>query len=417
MNRNTILITLGTFLGLILLAVVGYFFFIGTPGASPSSENEVPIFGEIPDGGVGTPSTTNNGGVTGGVGEEVLPVEPGVPPRLHQIATKPVSGASIFTSTSTGLYVRFVERESGHVYEGNFMTSEQKRISITTIPKIYEAIWLDRQENVLLRLLSEVGERTQTFLGKITPNPSGGATTGNYLEDGISSLAVDSRGKNTFYIRTDADGTAGVVADFTTGKRTKVFASSISEWLPFWLGTSQAVLTKPAASVPGYFYRVSSTGLLDRILGDRTGLTVLPSPDGKRILYSESLGDTLLMYVLTVASGKTVTTAVSTLPEKCVWSKKTPSTILCAVPFGVEGERGAVYPDYWYQGRVSFNDNLWSINADTGASLLMYRFKSESEKRFDVESPSLSPSEDYLLFHNKKDLTLWSVRLSTSTTP
>jgi hypothetical protein len=54
--------------------------------------------------------------------------------------------------------------------------------------------------------------------------------------------------------------------------------------------------------------------------------------------------------------------SISTLPEKCLWAK-TGETVFCAVP---KNTIAANYPDDWYQGKIQFSDNLWSIDASNG---------------------------------------------------
>ena len=64
------------------------------------------------------------------------------------------------------------------------------------------------------------------------------------------------------------------------------------------------------------------------------------------------------------------------------------------------------YPDEWYQGIVSFNDSIWKVNISTGEISLLLE-----ETNTDIIKPFLSPNEDYFIFINKKDNTLWSFKL------
>lgn len=47
--------------------------------------------------------------------------------------------------------IRYIERGTGHIYETSTSTLEAKRISNTTIPKIYEAYFTDKGDNLILR--------------------------------------------------------------------------------------------------------------------------------------------------------------------------------------------------------------------------------------------------------------------------
>ena len=82
--------------------------------------------------------------------------------------------------------------------------------------------------------------------------------------------------------------------------------------------------------------------------------------------------------------------------------------IYCGIPVEIPS---AVYPDTWYQGLVSFSDNLWSIDTADGTTDLLVQLPGEAKQTIDVIEPKLSPSENLLIFINKNDLTLWSFEL------
>ena len=99
---------------------------------------------------------------------------------------------------------------------------------------------------------------------------------------------------------------------------------------------------------------------------------------------------------------------IKTLPEKCVWNK-TGDTLYCAVPkFIGSGE----YPDSWYQGEVSFNDQLWKIDIKTlNATLLLDPVMITEGEEIDGIKLAIDESENYLFFVNKKDSFLWKLDL------
>ena len=100
---------------------------------------------------------------------------------------------------------------------------------------------------------------------------------------------------------------------------------------------------------------------------------------------------------------------LKTLPEKCVWGGVAKEILYCAVP--ATPNKGE-YPDIWYQGIESFNDELWSINTTTGQTEIVADKETFSENGgVDATKLQLSPKEDYLSFINKKDLTLWLIKI------
>ncbi len=99
--------------------------------------------------------------------------------------------------------------------------------------------------------------------------------------------------------------------------------------------------------------------------------------------------------------------AITALPEKCLWTKDS-ITLFCGAPNEIpEG----MYPDSWYQGKVSFSDALWKINTETGALNILAIPEEDAREEIDLIDPMLSPDEHTLIFRNKKDSSLWSLQL------
>ncbi len=153
----------------------------------------------------------------------------------------------------------------------------------------------------------------------------------------------------------------GTTLNFSDNKKVQLFESPFSEWLSGWPTTSLITMTtKPSGSVPGYMYTIDPAKKnLIQVFGGINGLTTLTSPSGKLVLYGNS-ALTLSIYHTDTKTSDVL--GIKTLPEKCVWNK-TGDTIYCAVPKSINS---GLYPDAWYQGEVSFNDQIWKIDVKTG---------------------------------------------------
>ena len=197
-----------------------------------------------------------------------------------------------------------------------------------------------------------------------------------------------------------------MVSDFEGERQKTVFSFPFGEFNARWVSPSKiALTTKPSARAKGYLYLLDiRSGGVEKILGKKLGLTALVSPDTKKVLFSESSSKGIKTKILDVVSGETRSFGLSTLPEKCVWNADNLDIIYCAVPKSIPRR---YYPDEWYMGKVSFEDNIWRIDISTGEAKNIL-----SEGSFDVINPILSPKGDYLVFINKKDNTLWSLKVS-----
>ena len=156
-RKNAIIIIIITLL--IALGVVLYLtFFIG-------GDNDSGLNNENDESGVNTFfPTTNDSNVSGDGGE-------GTPqnnfqvsiPSLRQLSNVPISGFVLFEreiettsllfeeevvedieeEDTTETVFRFIERSTGNIYETTARDLSTKRITNTTIPKIYESIFTD----------------------------------------------------------------------------------------------------------------------------------------------------------------------------------------------------------------------------------------------------------------------------------
>lgn len=412
---------------LILIAAfgVGLFWFFnkqqGDAGSNFSISNYFPF-------GQGSPNITppsGNGGGGSGSGTSTNTNSSSTPstyvPDLWKISDNPQSGAVIF-GDGLDATARYLDKATGNVFESNLSGTRNKRVTNTTIPKVYETVWAADGDSLVLRYAPDNTDTIKSLYAKISA--STGTTTsdeqdlqelqGTFLPSNISQFVVapgDTGKEKVFYLLPgDNMGVTGFIADMDGGKNTKVFDSALHEWLITWPKTDTITFsTKPAAEIAGYLYFLNTKdGSFRKVLGDVRGLTTLTNPTASQVLYSES-GESI--FSLGTYNVKTATRNIltqKTLPEKCVWSKKEASTLFCGIPKSIPANK---YPDVWYQGLVSFSDAIWKVNASTSQAELLVDPKEKAGVEIDATNLTLDSSEKYLLFTNKKDSQLWGLRL------
>ncbi len=411
MSKKKAYIILSVVVALVIIGLaIFYFFFRGSAGpvVPPPDDLTFPVGPDIPPSdGITTPT---------GPGPEDYqyynrPQE--YAQRLRLISSLPVSGATLFDRNAE-VFIRYVERANGHVYEAKTTSNDAPyRISNTTIPKIYEALWVQNGDGVILRYLKD--GVVQTFYAALDPESDSTTerelTDGTFLPADIDAIAVSPAEDKIFYITKNSLGSTGARSNPNGTSRAQLFTSPAREWSALWETAGDIVLyTKPSANIGGYAYVLdASTGKRDRLIGETNGLTVLPNHDGTFVLFSKIANGRIGLNYLSTEDKTVKELGVSTLPEKCLWSAKNESIIYCAVP---DLLNFANYPDSWYQGVVSFTDNLWKINIETGETTIILNPPSVAERTMDITNLTLDDSEQYLLFTNKKDLSLWLLDLS-----
>lgn len=412
MNKKKTAIIAAALVLLVLGAVLYYLFFRGGASLPP------------PSGGGTFPSETGGAGIGqgGGAGGNLSGGGTGAAtttgatgpfvPVLKQLTASPEGGATI-VATTTGIAIRYVDRGLGNIYQVNPDGTARIRLSNKTVPKIYESLWPPGGASVILRFPREGSESIASFYGTLVP-PSGSSTDGSldgsFLTENIRAMTLSPDGKNVFYTLTRSDGTTGIIANPDGSRRIQALDTPLRELNIAWPAANLITLTtKPSANVNGMlFFLNSRNGVLTRVFTGVPGLTDLVSPDAGMILYSQSGGSGFALRLYSAKDGGIRTATVATFPEKCVWSRLATDTIFCAVPTVIPP---GSYPDDWYQGRVSFSDELWTINAATGVSQFLFPLRQYAGEDIDATNLMLSPDERYLVFTNKSDLTLWALQM------
>lgn len=397
-----------------------------SPGKSTSPQNEnqteqsfFPLFGnrrpQPNEGDVPTPQEgeTTGGQTGGGVNTTTDP--------LFRITTIPVAGALSFTKevlnadgeTEDSNWVRYVARENGFIYEKEISNlSFEKKISTTTIPRVEEALFLNKGKTVALRYLGDDFETIKTFMGSVPQETTGGdgpsVLRGSFLPENIIEFSKSTLGNYFFYLSPSSESAVGTLTNSDTNQKNQFFNSLFKEWTTHISnnGAFVFITTKPSTIFRGYSYRLTvPSNNPVRILGGILGLTINPSPLGSKILYSDN---TLALGEYNVSTKTSTALGIKTLPEKCVWSGDN-ITIYCLVPNTIPNTN---YPDDWYNGSTSFIDSLWKINTETSTAIFIENISAKNRGMFDGTKPILSEDDSLLFFTNKNDGTLWGYRLN-----
>ncbi len=342
---------------------------------------------------------------------EPVPVAPVVPVKNSK--TKKVV-APVAPATELIPTLRYVDKITGNIYQSTVSNLDERKFTDTIIPQIYEAFWGNNGGNVVLRYLKNV-KNIQSFIGALPKDVLGADAPidtilkGTFLPEDITDMSISPDGNSMFYIFNTNDSAVGIVAGADGNKKTQVFNSSFTEWLSSWSNNKTITLTtKPGYNVAGYMYSINVDKKdFRKILGGINGLTTLTNPTNSKVIYSISKNGSVALNIYDIQTMNTISLGARTLPEKCVWTKAG-DYLYCAVPKYLDN---ANYPDAWYQGLISFGDEIWKIDAINGSATKIIDPATIAGQEMDAVKLSLSDSEDYLFFMNKKDSYLWELNL------
>ncbi len=406
------LVLIGAIVGLVIIGLIVFWVYFAKP--APATQPTFPGGGTFPAAG----GKTSGQPTTPGAATTPTIISPGPLKSLTQLTQKPVIGATFVEKINPDKTkietVRYFEKATGHIYDIKLPNGTPVRISNTTIPNIFEVYWSPSGNQAVIRYIEEnetgVKDIIRNFsVISIATTTATMITRGIFLLSTIKTLASSPKGNTIFYL-TPFEGTnVGITATFEDKKQKQILSTPFGDWLASWPSANIiALLSKPSAAINGFLYKLDpATGSFDRVLGNVQGLTALWSPDGERILYSEESLEGLKTSLFDVKEKKTTLFSLTTLPEKCAWSKLKKGTLYCAAPSSIPT---GTYPDDWYQGLVSFSDRIWRIDTINGSTEIL---SNETNNGFDLVNLFLSKNEDYLFFQNKKDGTLWSLQVSS----
>ncbi len=401
---------------LIIIAGGAWYFFFQTPEDPIVSldENGLP-FGSGEDINIPTTQNQNESG-SGQNGEAGFDQFSSPTKNIFRLANTPIAGSVIF-ERGTDVVVRYAERATGHIYEVvlPISTSSQSftktRLTNNTLPKTYEAYFRNDGTGALFRSLRDESDEIENLAIALTP-PKQGTTTDFYtvsatpIRGRIGSVALDT--SNTLiYSLTD---TARIVSSTLTGANTKtLLESKFTNWRLAASGNIVLIYPKAESSSDGVVYRLNtSSGSLSKLLGPLNGLVAIPNSSGSRVLYSYSDGNTTHLVARNIEKDVNAEISSATLAEKCIWSTVEIEVVYCGSP------NSGLVPknlDSWYRGETLFSDRIWRFETTSNIAQLLAEPKQELSTDIDLINPKLSPKEKYLIFTNKRDLSLWALRL------
>jgi hypothetical protein len=230
------------------------------------------------------------------------------------------------------------------------------------------------------------------------------------LPSNIKNLAVSPSGNKIFYISA-VGGAQGILANIDGTSRFQIFDSPLSHWLPLWPRENLVmVVSKPSGFDFGSAYFIDAvSGKMKSVVDDIRGLTILPNPSGELLLYSKTSDNDFTLNVRDLKNNSDKIILFKTLPEKCVWSVKNVNIVYCAVPNRITP---ALYPDEWYQGVVSFSDEIWKIDVNTGSGEFIMNLTDTSKTQFDAIDLKINTEENFIHFINKENLSYWSLQIA-----
>jgi len=319
---------------------------------------------------------------------------------------KVISQEPVLGSVIDGQKVKYYLKNNGYVFKSNFDGSEQTRISSNVLLNLLKILWSPNKDKVIA--IFEKNGLLEKYLYNY--NTSIAAPLDRNINWVAWSPTEDKIAYQYYNPQTEDNNIS--IAEPDGSQWTNILTTRMKNLIVEWPNSGQiAIRTKPSGLAKSVIYMIDlATGDFQKILNEIYGLTVLWSPLGDKLLFSEtdSNGKNLKLKIADLDKSTIDELELVTLPEKCVWSQDN-RTLFCAAPKNISDS--ASLPDDYYKKRISFTDEFWAINLDTKEKIQIFIPENESTAAYDANQLLLSPLEDYILFINQKDGLLYSLEL------
>lgn len=423
MSKTTAIIIIVVALLAITGGVVAWYFNVSgngnASGTATSTESGIGRFFSFGNTNTSEPTNTDSGDQNTNTNNNADNDSGGEAPVLREISSTPTASFAPAWDSIDGPLVRYIEQETGNVYEAPLGVVSKTRISNQTIPRVREAVWFPGGSGFIARYLSDNDsiESFSAVIKKATSTDEEGTLSGRFLQKDITGIAVitprsATTSKNTVriaYTTKDTDSHI-YISNFDGTKSTKYADIKLNEVDLLPISESNILIkTKPSGLAGGALFAVNSrTGALDKVLGNYLGFSSVVSEDGNTVVFSALSENLPMLFVLNRKTGERVSLNLRSFADKCSFSIKNKEKIFCAVPNSVAS--GLNYPDAWLQGKVGFTDSVWEIDTK---SFSKTKVVDGDKLNFFIDVDLISPSENdaYIIMRDKDTRSLWSVKI------
>src|SRR3989344_2355924 len=138
--------------------------------------------------------------------------------RLVKISSMPIAGYTVFQKEKTEKEftpaLRYVDRATGNIYQTFLDDIQERKFSITVVPRVHEAFFGQNGEVVIMRYLKN-SRNIETFLANLPKEKLGEDTVnayelkGYYLPENIPDLSMSPDLSKLFYLIPTEENVSG----------------------------------------------------------------------------------------------------------------------------------------------------------------------------------------------------------------
>jgi len=315
--------------------------------------------------------------------------------RVSKIGSFPALGATIGPDQKR---VRFFDRDTGNLYEANFDGTELTKISDSSLAEgVVDVVWSPLKDYFVALFEDQSKNFIYNFRSGLSVD----------LRQNLVAAAFSPQNNRLAYQNFLTNESSLILVNLDGSRPQTIFSAALPKTRLAWVQTNKlAVNPAPSGRAQGSVITINpSNGSLGQILAGKYGLVTNWSPNGRLVIYSttDQFGHELSLWLADENGVSIKQLEINTLADKCVWSQDN-RIVYCAAPSSWPND--LTLPDDYYKGVVAVSDSFVSLNTETSLPSFILELTDS-----DAQSLIITPQEDYLLFINRKDGFLYSIRL------
>ncbi len=403
-KMKKLLIISGIILSLLAVTMALYFFLIKT-GNNTLNGKKTSLTDFFPFG-QENPTVEENNGFVENENTEIQNED--FKQKLRLISRDPVSGFT-FVSKNDGLYIRYVEKGTGHIYDVSTFSEKRDRISNKTILNTQKVYFTNKGNSFVAQYLKDNNIVENNFIDILNSSSTEDSILVKSLSPFIESVSSGQDNGNLFYFIRRGSDSFGFISKSPKYTNTQIWTDKLKQLIPQFINDNLITLTtKPNYLLFGYAYTLSPKGDFKQILGPVYGLTTKTDSFGEKMLFNETFPE-FNLYSFDIKTDKVTLVSPKTFPEKCVFSLKEKNIAYCGVP---EYKPEPDSLDNWYLGTIGFSDEIWKYDLKNNVSDNLINLSEQSGKVLDIDEIYIDKENNFLIFKNKSDGgSLWSFNL------
>lgn len=317
--------------------------------------------------------------------------------EMLKITDKPVASAEISNN-----YLRYIDKLNGHLFQTDWNGENIEKISNTTILNIFDVAWGKNGESAIIKFLKN-GEDINIYSAEF----NGSSMIGEFLPINTKSADMSIFENKIAYLTDEKNKGVIFISNNNNSEKKQIISLPVNDFDVLWQNKENLILTsKPSFSDKGIMYSLNLNNKIIKKISEGFGIYGIVSYDGENIFLSESVKNSVKNKILNLKDKKEYEISLKTLPQKCVFSKLKKEVVFCAIPFITQG----FLPDDWYKGKTVFRDIIYEINYLTNENKIIN--EEFNKYSMDAINLKLSPDEKFLFIINKKDNTLWRIKIN-----